>query len=101
MRIGYRSLLIVPFLVVLITSCSSSSSTSQKPFLPTGKPVITPQFDAAYDFVDGLALVRIGKQFGYIDKTGKYLTQPQFDDAFGFADGLARAQSGEKWGYIS
>lgn len=39
----------------------------------TGKVVIEPQFDWAYDFSEGLAQVRRGRQCGYIDRTGKWL----------------------------
>ena len=43
----------------------------------TGRYVITPQFDRADPFIDGLAFVVTrgngGEQLGYIDKTGKYV----------------------------
>ena len=43
----------------------------------TGKYVINPQFDIAFDFSEGLAGIWIGGKRGYIDKTGKivYLEQ--------------------------
>ena len=37
----------------------------------TGKIVIKPQFDKAYPFHDGLALVIINNKHGFIDKKGK------------------------------
>ena len=40
----------------------------------TGKIVISPQFDSAYPFEDGLALVKIGGKSGYIDKTGNVIS---------------------------
>jgi hypothetical protein len=63
-----------------------------------GKIVIEPQFDAARDFHDGLALVskfdksgdsnaqaKNGKD-GYIDETGKFVIEPQFiTEGSGFA----------------
>ena len=66
-----------------------------------GKFAITPQFDYAYDYADGLAEVQIGGKWGYIDKTGKFAINPQFDLAGHFADGLAPVEIGTKWGYIS
>ncbi len=38
----------------------------------TGRIVIPPQFDEAGSFSDGLAAVRIGARFGYIDKQGPF-----------------------------
>lgn len=68
----------------------------------TGKYVINPQFDDAYDFSDnGLACVESGGKYGYIDKTGAYIINPQFDESGFFADnGLALVRSGDKYGYI-
>lgn len=57
-----------------------------------GEYVISAQFDKAYEFNDGLALVKSGDLYGYIDKTGEYVINPQFDSAaFMFSDGLASA----------
>jgi hypothetical protein len=66
----------------------------------TGKFIINPQFDSAWFFSDGLALVEVGKKWGYIDKTGKFVINPQFDSADFFSDGLALVEVGKKWGYI-
>jgi WG containing repeat len=40
-------------------------------------------------FSDGLAAVRLGSKYGYIDKTGKLVIHPQFDLVLNFTDGLA------------
>ena len=42
----------------------------------SGKVVVNPQFDRAFDFSDGLAVVVVGGKMGYIDKTGKYIRNP-------------------------
>ncbi len=70
----------------------------------TGRLVINPQFDGAWSFSEGLAMVGSGgwgtRKYGYIDKTGKYVIAPQFDKALSFSGGLARVKIGGKWGYI-
>jgi hypothetical protein len=50
--------------------------------------VIPPQFDAADAFVEGLARVQKGNQWGYIDKTGKFVISPQFEEVHSFSEGL-------------
>jgi len=44
-----------------------------------GKIVINAQFEAAFPFVNGLAVVKSSNGFGIIDKEGKYTVNPQFD----------------------
>jgi hypothetical protein len=73
-----------------------------------GSIVISPQFESAGPFSEGLAAVQMGKKedgkWGYIDKSGKYVIDPQFDYAEGFSEGLAAVRSGDektgKWGFI-
>lgn len=57
----------------------------------TGKVVIPPQFDGAYEFSDGLAKIYVGGKFdtAYIDKTGAIVIQPQFDIGSNFSEGFA------------
>ena len=54
----------------------------------TGKTVIESEFDKAFKFSNGLALIRIGDfkngKFGYIDNTGKVIITPKFFGAFNF-----------------
>ena len=50
--------------------------------------VIQPQFEQAASFSEGLAQVKIGDQWGYINKTGKLVIQPQFEQAESFSEGL-------------
>ena len=98
--------------VLLAAQNGSASNTLPRKGNPTGRRTgqiaINPHFDFAGDFVEGLALVRIGSwetgKYGYIEKTGHFVINPQFDHAEDFADGLALVRIGDyktgKWGYI-
>ena len=55
-------------------------------------------------FSQELALARLEKKFGFIDKTGNWKIQPQFIEAKSFSDDLAEAtldKEKEKFGYIN
>ena len=93
-----------------------------------GRYVIEPQFDdvdsrfsgssesalavefsgdlVAVGFSEGLAAVRIGDKWGFIDRQGTYVIEPQFDDAQSFSEGLAAVRIGDretgvgKYGFI-
>jgi hypothetical protein len=69
----------------------------------SGAWVIPPQFGAARDFSEGLALVTNAlpseyssktAQFGFIDRTGKFVIAPRFNWAWSFSDGLAAVCTG-------
>ena len=66
----------------------------------SGRVAIEPQFDRAWHFSDGRALVRIDEQYGYIDSTGARVIAPRFRDAWHFSDGLAPVQRDSLWGFI-
>lgn len=57
----------------------------------TGKMVIPAGFDAARDFSEGLAAVRVKGKWGYVDRTGKIVIPAQFEAASSFYNGLATA----------
>jgi hypothetical protein len=84
-------------------------------FDTTGKIVIRPQFDWAFPFSEGLAVICTGckktpasdehytvkgGKWGYINKEGKAVIPPRFDDAGTFENGRARAKVNGKWMYI-
>jgi hypothetical protein len=78
----------------------------------TGKVVIPPRFEGdesgafslhdaiAFGFHDGLAPVRMGKQWGYMEISGQFVIPPQFDEARAFWEGRAAVKIGEQWGFI-
>lgn len=67
----------------------------------TGKVVINPQFDWAFNFSEGLAAVKIDGKYGYINKAGTVVIYPQFDVAENFSDGFAVVEIEGKWGCIN
>jgi len=83
----------------------------------SGKTVIEPQFDGAWYFSEGLALVQSNgpesllghRRYGYIDRTGRLVIPAKFTLAYNFSEGLAairinepKADEGwrEAWGFI-
>ena len=66
---------------------------------------VSPQFEGAGDFSDGLAMISVGSgpaaEFGYIDPQGRIVIQPQFEVARAFSEGLAAVRVEGKWGYIN
>ena len=68
----------------------------------SGEIVIKCQFDDAGLFTeDGLARIKIGEKYGFVDKTGTFITNPQYDWASSFSDGFAVIQQGDLYGYIN
>ena len=56
-----------------------------------GNVAIDFKFDYTRSFNgSSIAPARIGKQFGYIDKSGTFVIKPQFDVAFPIVNGMAR-----------
>lgn len=55
----------------------------------SGKEVISPQFEQALGFSEGLAGVSIGGFWGFIDKTGRVVIEPQFGVVNVFSEGIA------------
>ena len=70
-----------------------------------GKIVIEPQFDLAFFFDNGLALVRENdEKKGYINTEGEFVVVPQVDPPFyisTLSNGLAVLKIDDKHGYIN
>lgn len=84
-----------------------------------GKLVINPQWDRAYEFSEGLAVVCVGQcddehwqgyrftkgletepvertfKYGYIDENGKMVINPMFEEAESFSEGVAGDHTGQ------
>lgn len=65
----------------------------------TGQMVISPQFDGASDFSEGMARILVGDYetgaFGYINTAGKVVIKPKFKGAGLFSEGVAIANDGK------
>jgi hypothetical protein len=65
-----------------------------------GRLAIDPQFNAARDFSEGLAAVRINNKWGFVDRAGRLSIPLRFDEAGRFSEGLAWVRIGDATGYI-
>ena len=65
----------------------------------SGKAVLSGYEDAG-DFSEGLAAVKLGGWYGFVDATGKIVIPPRYTEAKKFSGGLARVRVGTVWGYV-
>jgi hypothetical protein len=61
---------------------------------------VAPHFDEAETFSEGLAKVKIGNKWGFIDDDGKIAIKPIFDEVASFNDSTAWVRIGKQVGYI-
>lgn len=77
-----------------------------------GQWKIPPQYDNAFEFNEGFAVVLVDFQgwpgsgkYGFINPLGEMVIEAQFAEAEGFSEGLAAVKIGDydtgKWGYIN
>ena len=67
--------------------------------LPNGV-VCQDGYDRIDIFSEGLAVVEVGAQYGYIDGSGTLAIETQFDYAYPFSEGLASVRLNQDRGYI-
>lgn len=78
-------------------------------FTSSGGIFTWPRLSLAYRFSEGMACVRVGDKYGYVDKAGRMSIAPRFVSACNFSEGLAAVEvdgaafgaRGRKWGYIN
>lgn len=74
--------------------------------LANGSEIVTPQYEKAEDFSDGLAEIATGDiykgyRYGYLNAKGIVQVVPQYKDARAFSQGLAPVATDDKqWVYI-
>ncbi|PTL37802.1 WG repeat-containing protein [Alkalicoccus saliphilus] len=66
-----------------------------------GRVQVTPEFEEAKPFTEGLAAVSNGESWGYIDSRGAWVIEPNFDSAYSFSEGLAKVEEGEEVNFIN
>lgn len=66
----------------------------------SGKVIIQPAYDEAFNFSEGLACVEVGEKCGYINKVGEMVIPLIYDTACSFSEGLASVTLNDKCGYI-
>ena len=63
--------------------------------------VIKPKYDYVGYFSDNnFAAIRLGRKYGFINKSGNVVVEPKYDYFSNFSEGLARVKLNDKWGYI-
>ena len=67
----------------------------------TGRMVIPPTFDFAWQFSEGRASAWQNGRAGFIDRSGRFVIPPRFEYAKAFHEGLAEVQLGGLWGFVS
>ena len=65
-----------------------------------GEFAIEPKFHDAWNFHEGLAVVKVEWARGYIDREGKYVVEPKYQYAGPFRDGKAKVMLDDVWEYI-
>ena len=99
-------------LILIVVFCSSLVVKAQlTPFFSAsnnmygyknseGKEVVTPKYDLAYSFTEGMAAVRLNGKYGYINETGMEVVSPKYDFTWKFIGGYAAIKLAGKTGFI-
>ena len=66
----------------------------------TAKPPSTRVYEKKKKFSEGLAVVNIGDEFGYVDESNNEVVPLLYDYAYDFAEGMAGVKQNNKWGFI-
>lgn len=67
---------------------------------PKGEISITPTFDAAGKFHNGLVKIKQDGKWGFSDAEGNVVIAPQYAEAGDFYEGIARVRDKRYWGFI-
>ena len=67
----------------------------------TGDVVIPFKYDDVETFSEGLAIVKLKNEYGFVDKSGKLVVPLKYGTADSFSKGLAVVELNGKYGYIN
>lgn len=102
--------LLIITVVIFIAACSSKEekTTSQTDVLfpvkdnsrygymsPDGKIVVTPAYDYAWNFKDGMGRFKIKGKYGFVNSKGEVVIEPKISYADDFQDGFARINTSD------
>lgn len=97
------------FVLALFFALFSVSQAFSQETTATWRWIVPPQFENAHGFSEGLAPVKVGDYWGFIDRTGKMAIEPQFNpkqpqyNSY-FSEGLAAVNFSDggagEWGFI-
>jgi hypothetical protein len=88
------------FISEIDTSALPKPSAKGWDYLVKNKVILHVDYDYAFKFSEGLAKVRNGEKWNYINDKGKLLLMEWVDDADNFKQGLAKIKKDGKTGYI-
>ena len=107
-QVGYKYGYINTKGQIVIKPQFSEASTFNNGYAVVGKYFINKQgkrvlgsYEGVSDFSEGLAAVKKGGKWGYINTSGKMVISPRFDYCGGFSGGLAVVKINKKYGYIN
>jgi hypothetical protein len=100
---------ILLFNILLLSACNGGNSQLFKITVNNktgyinkkGNVEITPLFDAAANFSEGLALVVINGKGGFINTRGEMVIAAEYDKGSSFSEGLVMVVKDNKCGYIN
>jgi hypothetical protein len=66
----------------------------------SGRVVVTPKYDLAWEFREGMSAVKVDSLYGFVNVQGVEAISPSFQLAWMFSDGLSVVKTGGKFGFI-
>lgn len=82
----------------LIAALEPTSESTPEQSVETSE---TPDYTKVGDICSGVALVREGFYYGYVNGQGEYVIPAQYEEARSFSEGYAAVKKDGKWGYIN
>ena len=66
-----------------------------------GTEIVPPAYDRVYSFRDdGVAKVRQGDRYGFIDRDGDVIVEPEWEKVGAFSSGRCPVMRDDRWGYV-